>query len=85
MQNPNGLEGIWNIAQQLGLPSPQVIVAELQRLNANLEAMHPSIQSLAQGMENFTPQEVNRLVEALNRASASGDQLYKQLWGGQGR
>lgn len=81
-QNPNGLEAIMGFVGQLGLPNPIVIVQELQRLNANLEAMHPSIQSLAQGMANFTPQEVNRLVEALNRASASGEQLYQKMWGG---
>lgn len=70
------------MAQQLGLPSPLVIIQELQRLNANLEAMNPSIASLAQTMGNFTPQEVNRLVTALDRASASGEQLYQQMWGG---
>lgn len=80
------------MAQQLGLPSPLVIIQELQRLNSNLEAMQPdmhviaqgtaSIASLAQSMENFNPQEVNRLVTALDRASASGEQLYQQMWGG---
>ena len=80
------------MAQSLGLPSPLVIIQELQRLNNNLEAMQPdmhtiaqgtaSIQSLAQSMENFNPQEVNRLVSALDRASASGEQLYQQMWGG---
>lgn len=82
MASANGMEAILGFVGQLGLPNPIVIVQELQRLNANLEAMHPSIQALAQSMGNFTPAEVNRLVTALDRASASGEQLYQKMWGG---
>lgn len=34
----------------LGLPNPQMVVQEMQRLNGNLEAMRPDIHTIAQGV-----------------------------------
>ena len=75
----------------LGLPNPQQMVQELQRLNTNLEIMRPdlhtiaqsvgSIQALAESSKKFTPHDLNRLVQSLDRASATGENLYQQLWG----
>ena len=34
----------------LGLPNPQMVVQEMQRLNGNLEAMRPDIHTIAEGV-----------------------------------
>lgn len=73
------------------LPNPQLIMQELQRLNANLEGLTPainimaqnasSIKDLADGLKNFKPEDMTKMVQSLDRASASGEAIYKQLWG----
>lgn len=75
----------------LGLPNPQAVVQELQRLNTSLEIMRPdihaiaegigSIKELAQASKKFTPQDLNRLVTSLDRASTVGENIYTQMWG----
>lgn len=74
-----------------GLPNPQLVMQELARLNTNLESMRPDIHvmaenvgnlhALAQGLQKFKPEDINRLISSLDRASASGEAMYQQLWG----
>ena len=91
--NPAGgiLEGF---LQQVGLPVPQEVFLELQRVNASLEKAMPDIHklaessgalsSLAAAMERFKPEDLRNLTKALQEASQTGEKLYKKLWSGGG-
>lgn len=77
----------------LGIPAPGVMLAELQRLNNNMEIMHPDLHRLANALEKLQSDDMRNLSAALNSIKA-GDflrtlnsftslmqQIYERLWG----
>lgn len=77
----------------LGIPAPGVMLAELQRLNNNIEIMHPDLHRLANALEKLQSDDMRNLSAALNNIKA-GDflrtlnnftslmqQIYERLWG----
>jgi len=94
MQQPPGtspaLEAIGKI---MGLPSPEKVLGELQRLNNNIEIIQPDIHRLAQALEGISGADIRNLSAALGNIKA-GDlmrllnefntlsgQIYGKLWG----
>ncbi|KKL18467.1 hypothetical protein LCGC14_2475220 [marine sediment metagenome] len=83
---------LWGMLGQLGLPNPDAVLAEIQRLNDNLEHLAPSMGLLAQLPElianltaavarvNLDPQQVKELTAALTQASAMGEKFAGRLW-----
>lgn len=79
------------LEKMLGWPSPEKILAELQRLNTNLEALQPNIHRLSTLAERMS--EVQNLSAALNRidvgniarlineANFTIKAFYEKLWG----
>ena len=92
--NPQGTPtpNLWDMLGQIGLPPPQQLLEEMQRFNANLERLAPdvhklagaseSITRLASAVEGINPAEIQRLTQALEEASKTGDKLHQRLWGG---
>lgn len=88
---PAGAVGFWEMLQQMGFPAPQQLLQETQRFNANLERMAPdvhrlaavsdSISRLASAVQGINPGDVQRLAQALEEASRTGDKLHQRLWG----
>jgi len=77
----------------LGIPAPGVMLAELQRLNNNMEIMAPDLHKLANALEKLQSDDMRNLSAALNSIKA-GDflrtlngftslmqQIYEHLWG----
>ena len=60
--------------QFLGWPSPEKILAELSRLNTNMEVLQPDLHKLANSIEALTGPDVRNLTAALNKINA-GDML----------
>lgn len=93
-QQPGGESQVMKaIGQALGLPSPDKILFELQRLNNNIEMIQPDIHRLAQSLEGITGQDIGNLAIALGQIS-TGDlskilnelnllakDFYGKLWG----
>jgi hypothetical protein len=81
----------WEMLQQIGFPPPQQLLQEMQRFNANLEGMAPdvhrlaavsdSISRLASAVQGINPGDVQRLAQALEEASRTGEKLQQRLWG----
>ena len=82
---------LWDMLGQIGFPAPQQLLQEMQRFNANLERMAPDVHKLAGASESITrlasavegikPTEIQRLTQALEEASRTGDRLHQRLWG----
>jgi len=77
----------------LGLPNPGALLAELQRLNSNMEMLQPDLHKLADGLDKMKSDDIRNLSAALNNIKA-GDilrtlnsfsilmqQIYDRLWG----
>lgn len=62
----------------LGFPPPQQVITELQRLNANLEAIRPDIHILALAAQTG---ELKDFAAAIKEGSSSADKIYERLWG----
>lgn len=85
--NPN----LWDMLAQIGFPPPQELLQEMQRFNANLERLGPdvhklagaseSIARLASAVEGVNPADIQRLTQALEEASRTGEKLQQRLWG----
>ena len=81
---------LWGMLGQLGLPNPDAVLQELQRLNANLEHLAPGLDLLAQvpkdlhelveGLKKLDPQQVQELTAALKQASETGEKFAGRLW-----
>jgi len=79
--------------KMLGLPSPEKILGEMQRLNNNIELIQPDIHSLAKSMEGMSGADLRNLSAALgnlragdmmrmlNEFTQMGNQIYEKLWG----
>jgi len=93
-QPPGAGPGLGKMAEQLlGWPSPERILAELQRLNNNLELYQPDIQRLSRAMEGLSANDLRNLAAALNGVKVGdllrimnefthlGSQIYERLWG----
>ncbi len=89
-----GRPGIGEMVEAfLGFPSPEKILAELQRLNSNLEMIAPDLRKLATALEADKMADIRNLTEVLkkldvgdlkrmiNEVSRLGGQIYERLWG----
>lgn len=65
---------------QLGMPAPGAVVAELQQLNRNLEAMRPDIHALAMATEKG---ELPDLTKAMRDATVLAAKIYGRIWPGE--
>jgi len=95
MQNPPPGSQPWAeaIGKMMGLPSPEKILGELQRLNNNLETLQPDINRLSKSMEGMSAADLRNLSAALGNLRAGdmmrmlnefthlGNQIYEKLWG----
>ena len=91
--NPRGAAtpNLWEMLGQIGFPPPQQLLQEMQRFNANLERLGPdvhkladasqAISRLASAVEGIKPGEIQRLTQALEEASHTGERLQQRLWG----
>jgi hypothetical protein len=59
---------------QMGLPNPQALLGELQRLNRNLEAMAPDLNKIAAASAELNPQDIRNLASALQS-------FQERMWG----
>jgi len=93
-QQPGAGPGLGKMAEQFfGWPSPEKILAELQRLNNNMEAIQPDLRRLAKSMEGMSADDLRNLAAALNGVRVGdllrimnefihlGNQIYERLWG----
>lgn len=62
-ETPAGFN-LWAMLSQLGLPNPDAVLTEIQRLNNNLEQMGPSLGLLAQ-----IPELISNLTGAVARVN----------------
>ena len=90
VMNPGAAE---QLGKMLGLPSPEKILGEIQRLNNNIEMIQPDIHRLAKSMEGMSGADLRNLSAALgnlragdmmrmlNEFTTLGNQIYEKLWG----
>ena len=74
------------LGKMLGVPSPEKVLGEIQRLNHNLEMLQPDIHLLAQAMQSISGNDIRNLSAALSNMKAGefinlGNQIYEKLWG----
>ena len=77
----------------MGLPSPEKVLGELQRLNKNIETIQPDIHRLAQSLEGISGADIRNLsatlgnikagdlMRLLNEFNTLSGQIYERLWG----
>jgi len=82
-----------SLGKLMGLPSPEKVLGELQRLNNNIEIIQPDIHRLAQALEGISGADIRNLSAALgnikagdlmrllNEFNSLGSQIYEKLWG----
>ncbi len=73
-----------------GMPSPDKVMAELQRLNRNIEALAPDIHKIASSIDGLNASDIRALTQVLQAAKvAEGTKLlqdiYNRLWGKSGK
>ena len=81
------------ILKMLGVPSPEKVLGEMQRLNNNLEILQPDIHLLAQAMQGLSGNDIRNLSASLNNMKPGdmlrmlnefnhlGSLIYEKLWG----
>jgi len=81
------------LGKMFGMPSPDKVMGELQRLNNNIELIQPDIRSLAKSMEGMSGADLRNLtavlgnlkagdmIRMLNEFTQLGKQIYGKLWG----
>lgn len=92
-QPPGASQMAEYLGKMMGLPSPEKVLGELQRLNNNIETIQPDIHRLAQSMEGIKTDDLRNLTAALNGIKVGdlmrllnefnhlGSQIYERLWG----
>ena len=82
-----------NIGKLMGLPSPDKVLGELQRLNNNIEIIQPDIHRLAQSLEGISGADIRNLsatlgnikagdlMRLLNEFNTLSGQIYEKIWG----
>lgn len=91
---PGQQPGFGQMAEKLlGWPEPQKFLFELQRLNTNIEVIHPDLHSLANSLETLKGADVrdlsaalhkinvNDLLRACNQFNLLAGEIYEKLWG----
>ncbi len=94
MVTPGGKSGLEQLLGGLaGLPSPDKLFAELQRLNNNLEKMQPDMAKIAKSVDGLYLQDIRNLTMtlqgmkisemllSLNQANSNISTLCNHLWG----
>lgn len=92
-QPPGAAQVAEAIGKMMGLPSPEKVLAELQRLNNNIEMIQPDIHQLAKALGGMSGADIRNLSASLNNIK-SGDlmrllnefntlagNIYEKLWG----
>lgn len=92
----SGQPGVSEMMERfLGLPSPEKVIGELQRLNNNLEILQPDIHKLSLALDGLDKNQIANLTAALNGVNVGnamrilnefnhlGKQVYERLWGKQ--
>ena len=93
-QQPPGASQVAEaFGKMMGLPSPEKVLGELQRLNNTIEIIQPDIHLLAQAFQGLSGADIRNLSAALGNIKA-GDlmrllnefnllsgQIYEKLWG----
>ncbi|KKM09653.1 hypothetical protein LCGC14_1722660 [marine sediment metagenome] len=89
-----GSQGLGSVLEAfLRMPSPEKLLAEVQRLNNNMEILAPDLHKLAEALEGDKLKDIKDLTEVLskldlaelksllNEAVRIGGQFYERLWG----
>lgn len=82
-----GGQGLGDMLERAtGLPSPDKVMAELQRLNANIEKLAPDLNKIATSIDGLQPADIRTLSQALQGAKISDatkllQQIYNRIWG----
>lgn len=79
-QAPAAPGALDQLMSQLGMPAPGAVVAELQLLNRNLEAMRPDIHALALATESG---ELPGLTKAIRDGTELAAKIYGRIWPGE--
>lgn len=89
-------QGFGGIMGQMGLPNPQAVLGELQRLNRNLEALMgrldtlervtPVLEKLSVSMDGIKAQDLRALATSLKEAKLPHavrtlEAIYTKIWG----
>lgn len=95
-EHPGGASQVAEtLGRMMGLPSPEKVLGELQRLNNNLELMQPDIHKLAVFLSGSGAHDLQNLTAALNQIKSGdlmrllgdfnqlGKKIYEKLWGKQ--
>ena len=74
------------LLKMLGMPSPEKVLGEMQRLNNNLELLQPDIHLLAEAMQGLSGNDIRNLSAALGNITVNEftnlvKQVYEKLWG----
>jgi len=92
-QQPGASQVAEYLGKIMGLPSPEKILGELQRLNNNLELLQPDLNKLAKFLDGGGQSELKNLTAALNKVDLvnmmrviqdfnhTSNQIYEKLWG----
>lgn len=64
-----------------GMPSPDKLLAEIQRLNSNMEKMAPDLNKIATSIEGLSAQDIRGLTQVLAKVTEAIQQIYKRIWG----
>lgn len=93
-RQPGAAPGVGEaIEKMLGLPSPDKVLGEMQRLNNNLELLQPDIHKLANAFDGLGRNEISNLSAALNKVdlgnvmrvlndfNQTSKMVYEKLWG----
>jgi len=92
-QRPGAQQAAEAVGKMLGLPSPEKVLGELQRLNNNIEIIQPDIHLLAQALQGLSGADIRNLsatlgnikagdlMRLLNEFNLLSGQIYEKLWG----
>ncbi len=69
-----------------GMPSPDKLLAEIQRLNSNMEKMAPDLHKIATSIDGLSAQDIRGLTQVLQHAKIAEatsllQKIYNRIWG----